>query len=1787
VLKKLRILSLFMFLTLFVSKSGAQTFTVKDTFTFDAQFQSMWGPWPSFNLNTRFDFFRLRLPYSQTTVGGITNVGGFCIGPVCVPNFPFGAEFTIGAGLELGAYFQSSGWSLGDVDVLYPAEIVYTVPSPNTFDKGQPITINSTWNVLEPPAKLTTQFPQTGTLGIYIDFGLQMLLRMQLCAGVCQTITPVNFNFFTTITLFEIAITHVTYPCVLVYPCGSSPLPPCIPSICTEPLLNLPVVIQQPGLGITLSLDIPNVQTTSSVNPVTKCLEASGEYKYIALEINLLVWLSRFAGLLPPPAGPIISNILANFQRTINLPFGGTISWTIFSATFNIDNSMKQYFSYCPRVEATFHLPTLVQWSEIRPNGTIVRTAISSTPYFTVGNNIRINYPCHYEWMDVTVTYEESNDFRNKTYDSISVYFAFKALEFNINIPGVQIIPRICIPPSRICVNVPYPCPTWSNPFRWCTERVCVDPFCVGPLVTPSFNFGFGPLWQATPQVAAIKIPYFDRTWEIQGTVTTTSSGFRLDARDFYVTVTGTDILCHGQKTGSATATVTNGRPPYTFRWSNGTVVTQNSNVHAVNNLAAGTNYVIVFSSDGCEIMDEIYISQPLRKLNVRDIVVTDVSCNNGNNGSIVLDVEGGTPNYNYTWSPAAANNATISNLVASKYYVTITDANSCTLTDSALVKQPYELIATATVTNVNCSAGNDGKIKLAVAGGSPPYSYSWNNNATTRDLDSITAGNYSATVTDRLGCQDIVTATVQQPASGLTISTPVVKDVSCFSGSDGEITVTVAGGTTPYDYRWQYSAGFISANFTNNVVNLSADNYSLKVTDANGCTASQTATVNQPTAIVISSIATNVNCFGNSTGAIDATVTGGTPGYSYSWSVGQNIQDLSNIQAGVYTLVVTDANNCNAQHVKAVTEPNAPLDGFLTKKDVSCNAGFDGELKLTINGGTPGYNYVWSNSQTTEDVDSLTAGNYALTVTDVKGCTLNLNETITEPAPLDISFVTTNVTCYGGNNGSIDATITGGVTPYSLTWSNSVHVVLNHTNPVFNNLKADTYKLKVTDANNCVFEKTAVISQPIQPITTSYTKVDVSCFGGNDGSIDLSVSGGTAPYTYNWSNGTTTQDAANLFAGWHFVTVTDANNCVKTDSMFLNQPLNPLSLQDSIKHVSCFGGNDATIEIKISGGTRPYSYLWSNGNTTTKLVALFAGNYDVTVTDTKNCTLIQTLTVTEPSVLDVTSAVKPVTCNSGNDGGIVLSVTGGTPGYSYRLATSTFIVISDFDSILSNIAAGNYLTTVTDSKGCISQQNISVSQPPIPVTAEIVSLNTVSCFGLSDASITIKGQGGTSPYTYLWNNGVADSSLNNLPAGNYMVTVTDANNCELATTFDVTGPIAPLATNIVSTDIKCFGDQTGTAVLTITGGTPPYQHIWSRGDTSLTLYNLASGPYTITVYDSRGCWIKTGTWVNGPTQPLNITSVTDSVTCFGGKDGSIEVSITGGSTPYQYSWADTLRLFNNNREVLNNIPAGDYVFRVVDHFGCDKSVVIPVYQPAPLSAYFNVSNIKCYGEKTGGIKVLASGGIPPYSFRWNDTVSGPTYTGLYAGNYTVTISDFNNCKLEADTMVSQPQKLKLYLKAQGVSCFALTDAKIDLNVSGGAGQYTYNWSNGATTQDLRNLNSGTYSVSVIDANGCADSTSVFLESSDADCIFIPNSFTPNGDGTNDTWMIKNIHLYPNTVVIVFNKWGNKLFESTKGYTEPWNGTFEGRDLPSDTYYYVIDFGNGKPPANGPITIVR
>lgn len=1756
-----------------VSEASAQTFQVNDQLTFEAQNQNMWGPGSAFSFNFRQTLFNVGFPYSPTTIGGIGSLAGFQVG----------AQITIGAGFGLAAYFEVAGFSGGDIDVLYPIDITLDVPSPNTFDKGETIVINTDYTVQDPPATLDTEFPQSGTIGFYIDLNVRFSLSGRLCLGGCINLPSINVNANTTITLFEIALTHVTYPCVLVSPCGGTGRPPCIPSICTTQLL--PATIEQPSLGITLDLDIPNTQTTSYVD-ANKCLIARGEYTYVVLTLDLLRYLEIFAGFIPPPAGPIIQTVIGNLSNTFSLPFGASISYTIFSAELQFSVTNKQRFSYCPTIMGNLEFPTVVQYFETDPNngGSIVRSGVDRNVPFNVGNDVHIVYPCNFDWMDVNTSYSESNDFRNRTYDSLSINLIFKVLEFQFYVPGFTLIPRICFP--RICVPYPSFC-GWSP----CIKYACTPAFCTPALVTPPINIQLGPLYNPNIPLADFQWTYFDDTWEMIGTETSTTSQFRLQPRDYFALMTGVDILCYGDTTGQATVTVTNGEPPFTYDWSNGTVVTSNSNTNTISNLPAGTNYVIVTNSYGCVAFEEIYINQPSAPLSILTSDVQDALCKNTATGSIDVTAQGGTPPYSYNWSPGGGNTRTFSNLTAGTYDLTITDNNGCEITSSYTLDEPDSLELSFTTVDVSCTGGSDGSIDITVKGGLQPYRYSWSNGLSTEDLSGIDAGNYTVTVTDTNSCQIIQSITINEPSQAVSANLVSKTDVLCFGESTGDISISISGGTPPYDVYW--SASNSGLQFSTNgttISNLPADTYEANVVDSLGCSFILQTVITEPLS-PLSSVLTvdDVLCAGNSTGNINLTVSGGTSPYSYTWNNGANTQNLSNLSAGTYIVIIEDANNCTLRDTGIISEPQAPLAGQLLVQNLTCNASNDGVITSDISGGTPPYSYQWSNADTNAVNQNLSVGNYDVTITDANACELILSATLTEPTPLVLSETHVDVSCFEGEDGSISIQISGATPPYTIQWLNSNQFIMTPTTPSVSNLSADTYTALVTDSNGCNEQISITVDEPLAPLEVSFSVTAVNCFGGSDGAISSSISGGTAPYSFTWSNGATTQDLSNISSRNYVLTTTDNNGCTSIDSVFVPQPDDSLSLSFNLKNVSCFGGNDGFISIQVSGGTTPYSYSWTwSGSTSNQqnIDNLTADTYNLVVTDNNSCTYSRSFVITEPAApVEIAFANGDVSCFNGSDGFISLLVTGGTTPYDYYWSNSSSFVLSATGPNLTNLNADTYTVIVTDTLGCKDSASITINQPTQALSAT-ATINQVLCNSQNQGSISLATTGGTLPYFYSWSNGASSAQIDSLTAGEYSVTITDALNCQWSDSYTITEPTMLLA----ETDIRpvaCKGGNTGELRVLPSGGTPPYSYSWSNGSNDYAIFDLTTGTYTVTVSDSFGCEVITGGFIDEPRTDLLVSASGVDVTCFGGNNGRIGTKVSGGTPPYQYFWGDTLRLTSNRSENFDSVSAGQYLFRVVDANGCEKTELIIIGEPTPVTLSLQSTDLSCFEGTDGTAIASAGGGTPPYRFVWSTGDSSAQISNLSLGTYTVTVRDTMNCKISDSIKIFGPSQIELSATSvTNLSCFNRNDGTIEVEASGGIGSISYVWSTGATTKSISNLAPGRYSVTAYDQNNCSDTLSVSISETEVECLRIPNSFTPNGDGKNDTWILGGTDMFPNIKVLIFNKWGNLLYESN-GYATPWDGTVNGQPLPSDTYYYIINLNNGTPEFNGPITIVR
>ncbi len=545
---------------------------------------------------------------------------------------------------------------------------------------------------------------------------------------------------------------------------------------------------------------------------------------------------------------------------------------------------------------------------------------------------------------------------------------------------------------------------------------------------------------------------------------------------------------------------------------------------------------------------------------------------------------------------------------------------------------------STASQTNVACNGGNTGSATIIPTGGIAPYTYSWSPSGGTGSTASgLSAGSYTVTVTDNIGCTATRNYTITQPPA-LTLNPNSQTNIACNGGSNGAASVNSAtGGAGGYTYNW--TPGNPTGDGTTSVTGLTAGTWTCTVTDANGCTATRNFTITQPPALSLTAASqTNIACNGGSNGAASVnTATGGAGGYTYNWTPGNPTGDgttsVTGLTAGTWTCTVTDANGCTATRNFTITQPASAVSGTTVVTNVACFGGNTGAINLTPTGGVGPYTFNWVGGPTTEDRTSLAAGTYSVTITDANGCTGTVNATVTQPASaVSGTTVVTNVACNGGNTGAINLTPTGGVGPYTFNW------VGGPTTEDRTSLAAGTYSVTITDANGCTGTVSGItVNQPTALIASASAQTNVSCNGGANGSATVSASGGTAGYTYSWApTGGTGATASGLTAGTYTVTVTDANGCTDTQSFTIIQPTALIASASAQTNVSCNGGANGSATVSASGGTAGYTYSWApTGGTSTTASGLVAGTYTVTVTDANGCTDTQSFTITEPSAID------------------------------------------------------------------------------------------------------------------------------------------------------------------------------------------------------------------------------------------------------------------------------------------------------------------------------------------------------------------------------------------------------------------------------------------------------------------------------------------------------------------------------------------------------------------------
>ena len=784
-------------------------------------------------------------------------------------------------------------------------------------------------------------------------------------------------------------------------------------------------------------------------------------------------------------------------------------------------------------------------------------------------------------------------------------------------------------------------------------------------------------------------------------------------------------------------------------------------------------------------------------------------------------------------------------------------------------------------------------------------------------------------------------------------------------------------------------------------------------------------------------------------------------------------------LTAGTYSVTVTDANGCTTTASAEVTEPTM-LSASIVATNASCNGGNNGTVDLTVTGGTAPYSFEWSNTATTEDMIGLTAGTYSVTVTDANGCTTTASADVTEPALLEVSTVVdTNVSCNGGATGSVTINLTGGVAPFEYVINGTTYSGVPDATLPISGLSEGTYPVTVTDGNGCTATSSVTITEP-DALSASIVATNVNCNGGNNGTVDLTVTGGTAPYTFEWSNTATTEDMIGLTAGTYSVTVTDANGCTTTASADVTEPTMLVASGVVDANINCNGGNNGAATVNVTGGTAPYSYEWSNTATTASMIGLTAGTYDVTVTDANGCTATASVTITEPALLEVSTVVDTnVSCNGGATGSVTINLTGGVAPFEYVINGTTYSGVPDATLPISGLSEGTYPVTVTDGNGCTATSSVTITEPDA-LSASIVATN-VNCNGGNNGTVDLTVTGGTAPYTFEWSNTATTEDMIGLTAGTYSVTVTDANGCTTTTSVEVTEPTV-LSASGVATNVSCNGGNNGTVDLTVIGGTAPYDFEWSNTATTEDMIGLTAGTYSVTVTDANGCTATASVEVTEPTAIVIDVVVDTNVTCNGGTTGSASVTATGGTAPFELTVNGTTysNLPDNTTIPVGGLSAETYPVTVTDGNGCTATSSITITEPEAIVVNTVVdSNVSCFGGSNGSVTINLTNGVAPFEYTINGTTwSGvPDATlfvdGLSVGTYPVNITDANGCTATDSVEITEPAEVMPPAADAQVFCnFANVS---DLVATGTDVQWYADETGGTPLAGTVSLSTGTY----------------------------------------------------------------------------------------------------------------
>ncbi len=1042
----------------------------------------------------------------------------------------------------------------------------------------------------------------------------------------------------------------------------------------------------------------------------------------------------------------------------------------------------------------------------------------------------------------------------------------------------------------------------------------------------------------------------------------------------------------------------------------------------------------------------------------------------------------------------------------------------------------------TVNSTSIACNGNSTGSATVTVSGGTAPYTYSWMPSGGTGSVaSSMSAGVYTVRVTDAGTCVVTATVNILQPNFFITVSSHT--NVICYGSTMGSASFTTIGGTPGYSYTWAPYGGS-GANATG----LSPGTFTLYVKDANNCAISETVTIGGPSFSLTATTTQTNNICGNVNGGATALATGGTPAYSYTWLPTGGNAATATLVSGVYTVNITDANNCATSRTVNITQ-SSQFTLTPTVSNITCNGAVNGSISVGVSGGTAPFTYTWnppiSNSPV---ITNLAPGIYTVYVTDAIGCTGAKTNTITQPLALATSSAQSVILCNGGTGGA-SVSVAGGTTPYTYTWTPTGGNASSASG-----LAAGNYTVGIRDANLCPISQTFAFSQP-SAITGTTSQANSLCFGASTGSAGIVLAGGVPPYTYTWvPSGGNAATATSLAAGTYTVNFKDANNCLNSRTVSIGQPA---AITGSIASSAANCNNaDGSATVTASGGTGAFTYSWipAGGNTPTA-TAINGGSYTCTVKDANNCqlNLVTFVPLINPSLF--VTAANGTICSGFTT---TLTATGSnsytwSPSSSLSSANGSVVAASPTVSTVYTITGANlYGCTITNTIA------VQIYAGPSPV----LTINAPSFCAGNTASLTASGA-----LSYTWNpaTGLSNAFVSN-PTTTlntpfvYTVTGIDALGCTGSSTLAVTPFVLPVVTVSATTFSACLNQS---VTLTASGAST---YSWSNGFTinPLQVSPPASTVYTVIGTALNGCTDTTSVQVTmNPLPPVAISG--NTVIC----SGIPAVLTVTGATTYNWSTGATAPTLTLAPTVNTS-----YTVSGTDANGCVTAVnfSLLVYQ-TPTVTIIGKREV-CKNDKL----ILNVNGGSTYTWSTGEQASSITYT--FTENAVLTVSSGIAGCTPGTASISVSVNPIPVISASANPTFINLGRNVQLTASGSTADYFWKPADGLSCSSCAApvaKPSGTtiYTVESTNAKGCKGTATVQVDV-DTSCgeLFAPSAFSPNNDNNNDFWCV-----YGNCIeklqCDIFNRWGQKVF-STSSKDQCWDGTVNGAMQDPGVFIYQI-----------------